>query len=61
MKRADFEQLLIKKGWTLVNTVKADTKFLITNTPESNTSKNKKADELGVAKITEKDFIDTYM
>ena len=57
MKRVDFEKLLIQKGWVLVNTVKASTKYLITNTPESGTSKNKKADELHVKKITEADFI----
>lgn len=61
MKRADFEKLLIQKGWTLVTTIKTSTKFLITNTPDSGTSKNKKADELGVKKITEKEFIEKYL
>lgn len=61
MKRADFEKLLIQKGWTLVNTIKTSTKYLITNTPESGTSKNKKADELGVEKITEKEFFEKYL
>lgn len=61
MKRADFEKLLMQKGWVLVNIIKASTKFLITNTPNSGTSKNKKADELGVKKITEKEFIENYL
>lgn len=61
MKRADFEKLLMQKGWVLVNTIKASTKYLITNTPDSGTSKNKKADELGVKKVTEKEFIEKYL
>lgn len=57
IKRADFIKLLEQHGWKFVDHVYSDVKYLITNTPESNTSKNKKADELGVTKITEADFI----
>lgn len=61
MLRKDFETLLEAHGWTLSNSIKKTTKFLITNTPDSNTSKNKKADELGVTKITELDFSKRYL
>lgn len=57
MKRADFEMILLKNGWILSNKVSKDTKYLITNTPDSATSKNKEADKLGVQKITEADFM----
>lgn len=61
MLRRDFETLLETHGWTLSNNIKKTTKFLITNTPNSNTSKNKKADELCVTKITESSFINKYL
>ncbi|MBR2070928.1 MAG: hypothetical protein IJ981_05810, partial [Clostridia bacterium] len=34
--------------------------YLVTNTPDSNSSKNKKAKELGVEVITEEDFLLKY-
>lgn len=61
IKRADFEKLLENNGWKLSSSLNKDTKFLITNTPESGTSKNVKANELGVTKITEDDFVKNYM
>lgn len=61
MLRKDFEHLLEQQGWSLSDSIKKTTKFLITNTPNSNTSKNKKANELGVTKITEDDFVKNYM
>ena len=61
IKRTDFEKQLIQYGWTLASNINKNTKFLITNTPNSGTSKNKKADELGVVKITEVDFVNNYM
>ena len=57
MLRKDFENLIKQHGWVLSNSIKKTTKYLITNTPDSNTTKNKKAEELGVTKITEADFI----
>lgn len=57
MKRSDFENLLKNNGWKLQNKINKDTKYLITNTPDSGTSKNKEADKLGVQKITESDFM----
>jgi len=55
VKRSDFEKLLQSKGWT-VGDISKDTKYLITDDPNSNSSKNQKADKLGVTKITEKEF-----
>lgn len=58
MKRAEFELLLLKHGWTLSNKISKDTKYLITNTPDSGTSKNKEADKLGIIKLTEQQFME---
>lgn len=60
MKRADFEQLLKENGFKLASSINKNTMYLITNTPDSGTSKNKKADELGVTKITENGFRTKY-
>lgn len=61
MKRNDFIEILENQGWQFTNNITKDIKYLITNTPETNTSKNKKADELGIIKITEKDFINNVL
>lgn len=61
MKRNDFEQLLKENGFILKNAVNKNTLYLITDDPDSGTGKNKKADELGVTKITEADFRAKYM
>lgn len=53
--RKEFEKLLNENGFSLGDITK-DTKYLITNTPESGSSKNAKADKLGIKKITEADF-----
>lgn len=57
IKRSEFEIILEKNGWELINNLTKDVKYLITNTPDSGTTKNKKADELNITKITEEDFI----
>ena len=56
MRRKDFEKLLTENGWELASIGK-DTKYLITNTPNSGSSKNATADRLGIQKITEEDFM----
>lgn len=61
IKRNDFIRLLESNGWIVDNKIKSSTKYLITNTPNSETSKNKEADKLGIEKITEKDFVDKYI
>lgn len=60
IKRSEFEQLLNNNGFKLTSTVNRETMYLITDDPNSGTSKNKKADELGVTKITEDDFRAKY-
>ena len=57
MKRADFEELINRCGWTLQAAISGTTDYLVTNFPNSGTTKNKKADQLGIKKVTELDFI----
>lgn len=54
-KRADFEKELESIG-IAVCSINNDTKYLITDDPNSSSEKNKKADKLGIKKITEADF-----
>ena len=56
MKRKEFEKLLTENGWELASIGK-DTKYLITNTPNSGSSKNATADRLGIPKVTEEEFM----
>lgn len=56
-KRSEFEKIIKDAGYLLDGGIKKDTMYLITNTPNSGSSKNKKADELGVQKITEEEFL----
>lgn len=60
VKRAQFEQELKQAGYT-PGEISKDTKFLITDDPHSSSSKNKKADQWGITKITEVDFRNRYM
>lgn len=57
MRRADFEELINRCGWTLQSAISGTTDYLVTNFPNSGTSKNLKADKLGIKKITELEFI----
>ena len=60
VKRADFESELKTAGYS-VGDISKDTKFLITDDPNSSSSKNTKADKLGITKITEADFRMNYL
>lgn len=60
MPRNKFEELLKLNGWELGD-LKKKTKFLITDDPNSNSSKNKKADQWSIPKITEKEFTEQYL
>ena len=60
VKRADFEKELKSHGY-IPGSIAKDTQFLITDDPNSSSSKNKKADEWGITKITEHDFRNQYM
>lgn len=56
--RVEFEALIINLGGKLGSSVTSKTTALITNTPDSGSSKNKKAQQLGVQVITEEQFIE---
>lgn len=60
VKRSDFEKELRSAGYT-PGDISKDTKFLITDDPLSSSSKNKKADQWGIVKITEDQFRSKYM
>ena len=60
VKRAIFEDELRRYGFNPVSSVKKDTKFLITDDPNSGSSKNAAADKYGVAKISEIEFRNTF-
>lgn len=57
MVRKKFEEIIINAGYTIGSKVHEGTTYLITNTPDSSSSKNKKANELGIKKITEEEFL----
>ena len=59
--RKDFEAFLNESGFEVRSSISKDVRYLITDNPNSNSAKNKRADELGVEKITElgiRDIID---
>lgn len=58
MKRKDFESYIKQYGYELSSNLKK-CEYLITNDPNSGSSKNKQAKEYGVKIITEVDFINT--
>lgn len=60
VKRSDFQSELKLAGF-IVTDVNKDTDFLITDDPDSNSSKNQKADKFGITKITEGDFRSKYL
>ncbi len=61
VKRSDFESELRRHGYEPSDTVNKDTKFLITDSPHSATSKNAAADRYGTPKINEFDFRLKYL
>ena len=56
VSRDELKECLTTCGATLTETLEEGVDYLITNTPNSGTAKNKKAVELGVARITEDEF-----
>lgn len=56
--RDEFKAFIEQHGGKLIGSVSSKTDFLITNTPDSGTVKNKKARELGVKIINEKQFFE---
>lgn len=57
MKRSEAEERVRALGGSAKSSVTKDLDYLVTNDPESGSSKNKKARELGVAIITEEEFV----
>ena len=60
VKRSEFEKELRQYGYTPAEIDKS-TKFLITDNPNSTSSKNAKATQWGITKITEQEFRSKYM
>lgn len=58
MKRSEFEELIKKAGYVPVGKVNKNTVYLITDNPNGTSSKNKAANELGVPKISESEFME---
>lgn len=56
IKRDDFIEKIEELGGKIQKDVNKKTNFLITDDPTTETSKNKKATELGVEKISEEQF-----
>lgn len=57
MKRNDAELLVKKNGGTTKSSVTKDLSYLVTNDTQSGSSKNKKAQQFGIAIIDEKQFL----
>ena len=58
MKRKDFEDVVKASGYVMDSSIKKTTTYLITNDKDSGSSKNKKAQSLGIPVITEQEFLD---
>lgn len=56
MKRKDFENYIAQFGYELTSNLKK-CRYLVTNTPNSGSSKNKDAQKYGIEIITEEDFL----
>ena len=57
MKRKDFEKYIKQYGYELSSSIKK-CEYLITNNPDSGSSKNKQAKQYGIPIVTEKEFLD---
>lgn len=58
--RKELQASIERRGGKFTTSVTGNTNYLITNTPDSNTAKNKAADAKGIPKITEQQFIDMF-
>ena len=57
MKRADAEKLVKENGGSCKSSVTKDLSYLVTNDVSSGSSKNQKAQKLGIPVIDEKQFL----
>ena len=55
--RADFEDILTSNGCSLASSVSKNVNYLITNEPDSGSSKNKRARELNIPIMSEEEFL----
>lgn len=60
MKRSEAEKRIAQAGGLVRSTVTKDLAFLVTNEPESGSSKNRRAQELGVPIISELELIKLF-
>lgn len=58
--RNEVKQLIEARGGKVIGSVSSKTDYLINNDSASNSSKNKKAKELGIPIITEEEFIEMF-
>lgn len=61
VKRSEFEKELKSAGYTISSSVKKSTSYLITDDPNSTSSKNKAAEKYGITKISEAEFRQTLL
>lgn len=61
VKRDIFEEELRQAGYVATSSVKKTTKYLITDDPNSGSSKNRSADKYGIPKVTEREFRARFM
>jgi DNA ligase (NAD+) len=59
--RNELKEIIEQKGGKVTGSVTGKTTCLINNDITSNSSKNKKAKELGVPILSEEDFMEQYM
>lgn len=59
--RDEFTKAIQDRGGKVVSSVSKNTTWLVTNTPESGTSKNVTAQRLGIPIITEEEFVNLYL
>lgn len=55
--RKEIESVVIENGGIVKDNITRDVDYLVTDTPNSGSSKNKKADELKITKITSLDLV----
>ena len=60
MKRKEAEQLVKEKGGIIKSTVTKDLTYLVTNTPQSGSSKNKQASKLGIKILSEDEWLSLF-
>ena len=59
--RDEFTKAVQDRGGKVVSSVSKNTNWLVTNTPDSGTSKNVTAQKLGIPIITEEEFVNLYL